>query len=175
MIAGLGHDIVCVQQFAQQMRDTTGWRKLFSTRELRQCALRAEAKNDDESLHVAARWAGKEAVIKAWSEALSACGGEYPYTLDNTPWNEIEIIDDSHGCPSVQLSASVEEKLTKSLVKFSSACGDFTCSDSAAENFSAKDSVVRWHVSLTHDGCLADGTAIASAVVILELLIKNFN
>lgn len=158
MIAGLGHDIVCVQQFAQQMRDTTGWRKLFSTRELRQCALRAEAKNDDESLHVAARWAGKEAVIKAWSEALSACGGEYPYTLDNTPWNEIEIIDDSHGCPSVQLSASVEEKLTKSLVKFS-----------------AQDSVVRWHVSLTHDGCLADETAIASAVVILELLIKNFN
>ncbi|WP_427876278.1 holo-ACP synthase [Gardnerella sp. 2492-Sm] len=158
MIAGLGHDIVCVQQFAQQMRDTTGWRKLFSTRELRQCALRAEAKNDDESLHVAARWAGKEAVIKAWSEALSACGGEYPYTLDNTPWNEIEIIDDSHGCPSVQLSASVEEKLTKSLVKFS-----------------AKDSVVRWHVSLTHDGRLADETAIASAVVILELLIKNFN
>lgn len=158
MIAGLGHDVVCVQQFAQQMRDTTGWRKLFSTRELRQCALRAEAKNDDESLHVAARWAGKEAVIKAWSEALSACGGEYPYTLDNTPWNEIEIIDDSHGCPSVQLSASVEEKLTKSLVKFS-----------------AKDSVVRWHVSLTHDGCLADETAIASAVVILELLIKNFN
>lgn len=158
MIAGLGHDVVCVQQFAQQMRDTTGWRKLFSTRELRQCALRAEVKNDDESLHVAARWAGKEAVIKAWSEALSACGGEYPYTLDNTPWNEIEIIDDSHGCPSVQLSASVEEKLTKSLVKFS-----------------AKDSVVRWHVSLTHDGCLADGTAIASAVVILELLIKNFN
>lgn len=158
MIAGLGHDIVCVQQFAQQMRDTAGWRKLFSTRELRQCALRAEVKNDDESLHVAARWAGKEAVIKAWSEALSACGGEYPYTLDNTPWNEIEIIDDSHGCPSVQLSASVEEKLTKSLVKFS-----------------AKDSVVRWHVSLTHDGCLADGTAIASAVVILELLIKNFN
>lgn len=158
MIAGLGHDIVCVQQFAQQMRDTTGWRKLFSTRELRQCALRAEAKNDDESLHVAARWAGKEAVIKAWSEALSACGGEYPYTLDNTPWNEIEIIDDSHGCPSVQLSASVEEKLTKSLVKFS-----------------AQDSVVRWHVSLTHDGCLADETAIASAVVILELLIKNLN
>lgn len=175
MIAGLGHDIVCVQQFAQQMRDTTGWRKLFSTRELRQCALRAEAKNDDESFHVAARWAGKEAVIKAWSEALSACGGEYPYTLDNTPWNEIEIIDDSRGCPSVQLSASVEEKLTKSLVKFSSVCGDFTCRDSVAEDSAAQDSVVRWHVSLTHDGCLADGTAIASAVVILELLIKNFN
>lgn len=119
MIAGLGHDVVNVAQFAEQMRDGDGWRKLFSVRELRQCSLLAEAKHDDEALHIAARWAGKEAVIKAWCEALADCNTdyptEYPYTLDNMPWPEIEILDDSHGCPRVELAQEVQNKLYKSV------------------------------------------------------------
>ena len=119
MIAGLGHDVVNVAQFAEQMRDGDGWRKLFSVRELRQCSLLAEAKHDDEALHIAARWAGKEAVIKAWCEALADCNTdyptEYPYTLDNMPWPEIEILDDSHGCPRVELAQEVQNKLYESV------------------------------------------------------------
>lgn len=115
MIAGLGHDVVNVAQFAEQMRDGDGWRKLFSVRELRQCSLLAEAKHDDEALHIAARWAGKEAVIKAWCEALADCNTDYPYTLDNMPWPEIEILDDSHGCPRVELAQEVQNKLYKSV------------------------------------------------------------
>ncbi|MFP1695182.1 holo-ACP synthase [Gardnerella greenwoodii] len=119
MIAGLGHDVVNVAQFAEQMRDSDGWRKLFSVRELRQCSLLAEAKHDDEALHIAARWAGKEAVIKAWCEALAGCNTdyptEYPYTLDNMPWPEIEILDDSHGCPRVELAQEVQNKLYESV------------------------------------------------------------
>ena len=119
MIAGLGHDVVNVAQFAEQMRDGDGWRKLFSVRELRQCSLLAEAKHDDEALHIAARWAGKEAVIKAWCEALMNCNTgyptEYPYTLDNMPWPEIEILDDSHGCPRVELAQEVQNKLYESV------------------------------------------------------------
>lgn len=115
MIAGLGHDVVNVAQFAEQMRDGDGWRKLFSVRELRQCSLLAEAKHDDEALHIAARWAGKEAVIKAWCEALAGCNTYYPYTLDNMPWPEIEILDDSHGCPRVELAQEVQNKLYESV------------------------------------------------------------
>ncbi len=119
MIAGLGHDVVNVAQFAEQMRDGDGWRKLFSVRELRQCSLLAEAKHDDEALHIAARWAGKEAVIKAWCEALMNCNTgyptEYPYTLDNMPWAGIEILDDSHGCPRVELAQEVQNKLYESV------------------------------------------------------------
>lgn len=115
MIAGLGHDVVNVAQFAEQMRDSDGWRKLFSVRELRQCSLLAEAKHDDEALHIAARWAGKEAVIKAWCEALADCNTDYPYTLDNMPWPEIEILDDSHGCPRVELAQEVQNKLYESV------------------------------------------------------------
>lgn len=143
MIAGLGHDVVNVAQFAEQMREGNGWRALFSVRELRQCSLRSDTKHDDEALHIAARWAGKEAVIKAWCEALAWCNtdyttgystnyttdyptnytanhtadhpADYPYTLDNMPWSDIEILDDSHGCPRVQLAQEVQNKLCASL------------------------------------------------------------
>ena len=115
MIAGLGHDVVNVAQFAEQMRESDGWRKLFSVRELRQCSLRSDTKHDDEALHIAVRWAGKEAVIKAWCEALAGCNTDYPYTLDNMPWPEIEILDDSHGCPRVELAQEVQNKLYESV------------------------------------------------------------
>lgn len=177
MIAGIGHDVVNVAQFAEQMRESNGWRTLFSTRELRQCSLRAEAKHDDESLHIAARWAGKEAVVKAWSEALSMSNGTYPYTLDNTPWSNIEILDNAHGCPRVQLSQEVQSKLYQSChhifsdsssSKSTSSSNNSNSSDDGGNN--SNSSVIRWHISLTHDGSTQDNTAIASAVVLLEIL-----
>lgn len=151
MIAGLGHDIVNVSQFVEQMSVSNGWRALFSTRELRQCSIIAKCKHDDEAIHIAARWAGKESVIKAWCEALGAFEAKYPYTLDNTPWNQIEILSDSHGCPSIHLSSEVKEKLVESL-KLQS-----------YEN-------VKWHISLSHDGDVKSDCALASVVVILEIL-----
>ena len=157
MIAGIGCDVVNVADFAQQMQDGNGWRSLFSTRELRQCAMRAQLKNDAEAIHVAARWAGKEAVIKAWCEAMSTLGLQYPYTLDNTPWASIEILDDSRGCPSVHLDAAVNEKLMQSLSTVPTI--------NAQNGFS-----IRWHVSLSHDGLFEDASAIASAFVILEIV-----
>lgn len=177
MIAGIGHDVVNVAQFAEQMRESNGWRTLFSTRELRQCSLLAEAKHDDESLHIAARWAGKEAVVKAWSEALSMSNGTYPYTLDNTPWSNIEILDNAHGCPRVQLSQEVQSKLYQSChhifsdsssSKSTSSSNNSNSSDDGGNN--SNSSVIRWHISLTHDGSTQDNTAIASAVVLLEIL-----
>lgn len=200
MIAGLGHDVVNVAQFAEQMRDGDGWRKLFSVRELRQCSLLAEAKHDDEALHIAARWAGKEAVIKAWCEALAGCNTDYPYTLDNMPWPEIEILDDSHGCPRVELAQEVQNKLYKSVSRLvsrlvsqsvSPKLSDLTNTTNLtelaelietskiAEEPQLKDlpdshrdicNAIRWHISLTHDGSVQNNTAVASAVAILEIL-----
>ena len=80
-------------------------RGLFSARELRQAAQRAKAKNDGETVHLAVRWAGKEAFLKAWCEALAfvaerdAATPARPYTIDAFPWPDIEILDDSHGVP----------------------------------------------------------------------------
>lgn len=200
MIAGLGHDVVNVAQFAEQMRDGDGWRKLFSVRELRQCSLLAEAKHDDEALHIAARWAGKEAVIKAWCEALAGCNTDYPYTLDNMPWPEIEILDDSHGCPRVELAQEVQNKLYESVSRLvsqsvsqsvSPKLSDLTNTTNLTELAelietskiaeepqltdlpdSHRDicNAIRWHISLTHDGSVQNNTAVASAVAILEIL-----
>lgn len=84
-IVGLGHDVVALDAFAEQLEEPGGgMRRLFSPRELRQIALRGRLKADGEGVHLAARWAGKEAVIKAWCEALGECA-PLPYTVDTIP------------------------------------------------------------------------------------------
>lgn len=171
MIAGIGCDVVNVADFAQQMQDGNGWRSLFSTRELRQCAMRAHLKNDAEAIHIAARWAGKEAVIKAWCETMSTLGLQYPYTLDNTPWASIEILDDSHGCPSVRLSEDVNQKLLESLRAPEATNPQESASVNRVDGIYGVDGVNRpnWHVSLSHDGLVQNSSAIALAFVVLEL------
>lgn len=175
MIAGLGHDVVNVAQFAEQMREGNGWRALFSVRELRQCSLRSDTKHDDEALHIAARWAGKEAVIKAWCEALAIGDTTYPYTLDNMPWAGIEILDDSHGCPRVELAQEVQNKLYESVYesvsqKLSQELSDSTNLTNLPNSHRDIRNTIRWHISLTHDGSVQNNTAVASAVAILEIL-----
>ena len=202
MIAGLGHDVVNVAQFAEQMREGNGWRALFSVRELRQCSLRSDTKHDDEALHIAARWAGKEAVIKAWCEALMNCNTgyptEYPYTLDNMPWAGIEILDDSHGCPRVELAQEVQNKLYESVyesvsqklspelsTELSPELSDSTKLTNLIKTSKITEkpqltnlpnshrdihNTIRWHISLTHDGSVQNNTAVASAVAMLEIL-----
>lgn len=171
MIAGIGCDVVNVADFAQQMQDGNGWRSLFSTRELRQCAMRANAKNDSQAIHIAARWAGKEAVIKAWCEAMSTLGLQYPYTLDNTPWASIEILDDSHGCPSVLLSEDVNQKLLESLHAPEATNPQEFASVNRVDGIYGVDGVnhTNWRVSLSHDGLVQNSSAIALAFVVLEL------
>lgn len=202
MIAGLGHDVVNVAQFAEQMREGNGWRALFSVRELRQCSLRSDTKHDDEALHIAARWAGKEAVIKAWCEALASCNTnyptDYPYTLDNMPWPGIEILDDSHGCPRVELAQEVQNKLYESVyesvydsvsqklsTELSTELSDSTNLTNLIKTSKITEepqltnlpnshrdirNTIRWHISLTHDGSVQNNTAVASAVAMLEIL-----
>ena len=100
---GLWHDVVDVAAFAEQLgQPGSHMRALFSVREVRQAADRARQKNDGEAVHLAAKWAGKEAFLKAWCDFLGSA--PFPFTLDNFPWREIEILDDSRGVPHVSLS-----------------------------------------------------------------------
>lgn len=151
MILGLGHDVVDVAAFAAQLSEPgTRMRSLFSAREMRQSAMRGEARHDGEAVHLAARWAGKEAVLKAWCEALARAGAPAPYTLDDFPWTGIEILDDSRGVPRVVLRADVGHALVASLAE---AC---------AQDGGMTGEAPSWHISLSHDG------PVASAVAILE-------
>ncbi|MBW3094462.1 4'-phosphopantetheinyl transferase superfamily protein [Bifidobacterium sp. 64T4] len=158
-LMGLGHDVVDVTAFARQLGEPgSRMRGLFSARELRQTAQRARVKNDGEAVHLAARWAGKEAVLKAWCEAIAqlpsgvaarAGAGDYPYTIDDFPWREVEILDDSHGCPRVALSDAVTEAVRRSL----GCAGGNGGVDADARVFA-------FHISLTHDGPIASAMAM---------------
>ncbi|NEG69711.1 holo-ACP synthase [Bifidobacterium choloepi] len=141
---GLGHDIVALDDFAEDLAMPVrqcGLRRLFSTREWTQAAQRAELKADGLAVHLAAKWAGKESVIKAWCEAAAQESFEPPYTVDNTPWAAIEILDDSRGVPHVVLSGETEMTLRESL--------------------QLPD--VSWHLSLSHDGPVASAVAILTS------------
>lgn len=147
-VLGIGHDVVDVAAFAAQLGEPgTRMRGLFSARELRQAAMRGERKGDGEAVHLAARWAGKESVVKAWCAALA--GAPAPYGPDDTPWNGIEVLDDGGGVPHVLLRADVDETLRASLTHAGAAGSTPACDP-------------RWHLSLSHDG------PIASAVALLE-------
>ncbi|MCH9276757.1 holo-ACP synthase [Bifidobacterium amazonense] len=144
---GLGHDVVDVAAFAEQLAEPgSRMRALFSVRELRQAVERARQKNDGEAVHLAAKWAGKEAVLKAWCETMPAFSQSrsLPYTIDDFPWARIEILDDSLGVPHVVLAADVAERLRLTLTGGGS-------------------SAPTWHVSLSHDG------PVASAVAMLQV------
>jgi holo-[acyl-carrier protein] synthase len=149
-VLGLGHDVVDVQAFGEQL-DMPGstFMALFSVRERRQCAMRAQLKGDGEACHLAARWAGKEAVIKAWDEALGELPA--PYDVESIPWSRIEILDDSRGRPHVVLSDGVERRLHESL-----GCG----SGSGDDGRIAGQADIVWHLSLSHDGPIASAVAL---------------
>lgn len=155
-IAGLGHDVVALDVFAEQLAEPDGgMRRLFSPRELRQSALRGRLKADGDAVHLAARWAGKEAVIKAWCEALGeTC--PLPYTVDNVPWARIEILDDARGVPHVVLADDDARALSEALRGVQRDMP--TASDAGAQR--GEGARWRWHISLSHDGPVASAVAI---------------
>ena len=161
-ILGLGHDVVDVEAFAEQLNAPgEGVRRLFSARELRQAVMRGHAKNDGETVHLAARWAGKEAVLKAWCEALG--DQPAPYALDDFPWASIEILDDSHGRPQVVMPDAVRAVLESSVLPLGAAGpGDVERHGMVENSGTGGRNDLVWHVSLSHD------SPIASAVAILE-------
>ena len=95
-------------------------------------------RRDEDPLarHLAARWAAKEAVIKAWSAALY--GAPPPIAPDLLRWSEIETLCDAWGRPTVRFGGEVARQIAATL-------GDDA----------------RWNVSLSHDG----GSAIAFVVL----------
>lgn len=189
IVAGLGHDVVSVQEFSAQCAapESEFLACAFSVREIRQSQQRSAAKGDKIAAHLAARWTGKEAFLKAWCEALSRRSGgtgssageagiptpstrapyTYPYTVDNFPWREVEVVSDNRGVPHITLSAEMEQYLSRSLgVRAGNGEGGIEGREenSRGEAGCGASPYIDIHVSLSHDG------PVASAVVmILEI------
>jgi len=101
---GLGTDIVSVARFTRLAR--TGGpaflERWFTPAEIDYCSGKAEP-----GRHLAARFAAKEAVVKAlpgpWDGPL--------------PWRRIEIVNDARGAPSVRLDGAVREAARRAGVR----------------------------------------------------------
>ena len=79
---------------------------------------------------LAARWAAKEAFIKAWSSLYY--GHEDPLERDQVDWAEIEVVNDRWGRPSLRFHGAIADALKQTEREISAS--------------------LTWLVSLSHDG-----------------------
>jgi holo-[acyl-carrier protein] synthase len=122
VVVGIGIDVVQVDRFAESLARTPGMADRLFTRAERITASGGE--RSSESL--AARFAAKEALAKA----LGGGGG--------MAWTDAEVIIDSDGRPSLQVTGTVAER-------------------------AAALGVGRWHVSLSHDAGIASAVVLAES------------
>jgi holo-[acyl-carrier protein] synthase len=97
---GVGTDIVEVSRVAALMRDRGAafLERWFTGGEIEYCSGKAMPPQ-----HFAARYAAKEAVLKA-----------LPVVWDGPlPWRSIEIVNDPRGVPSVRLSGAILDAATR--------------------------------------------------------------
>lgn len=103
--AGVGVDVVGVTAFAAQLAEPgTRFARVFTPGE-RRTARRGRRSASQEAQSLAARWAAKEAVIKAWSSTRYGA----PEVIDPTVLDlrEIEVVNDAWGRPAVRLHGAV--------------------------------------------------------------------
>lgn len=143
-VLGVGVDTVDLDAFATSLAEPgTRFAAVFSAAEQRQARERALARGADTSTaalarHLGARWAAKEAMIKAWSAALY--GRPPVISPERLDWAQIEVVADAWGRPGLRLHGEVAAAVADSLGS------------------------VRWHLSLTHDGPAATAFVVCDRV-----------
>lgn len=156
MILGIGTDVVALAAMADQIGEP-GSRfvsRAFTVREVRAARARVTARGGDPSdptelaPHLGARWAAKEAAVKAWSAALS--GRAPPLAESALDWREVEVREDHWGRPRLALGGRVALEVSRTLGPRSPAIDE---GDSGG---------LVWHLSMSHDA------GIAQAFVVLE-------
>lgn len=138
MIVGVGIDVVDVTSFAEQLAApgsafATGTFRASERRDAR------EAGAGDEVTRLAARFAAKEAFVKAWS---SGAWGRPP-RLNHVDPTEVEVVRDAWGRPTLRLHGVVAAAV--------GALGE-----------------VRAHLSLSHDGPVAVATVVLERIASTE-------
>lgn len=111
-VIGVGIDVVSVPAFAQQLHQPGS--TMLHTFRVAERRDSAERTGDDEQ-HLAARWAAREAVIKAWSSSRFA---QSP-VLPESAVNDVEVITDTWGRPKVRLHGDLAKYLSGVLIHVS--------------------------------------------------------
>ncbi len=132
MILGVGTDLVEVEAFRAQLADVASifTAHTFTARELDASSSRASR---DPARHLAARYAAKEAFIKAWA----ASRFDQPPALSQLDMREIEVTQDPYGRPHLLLHGEVARAF-------------------------ARTTPGSLHLSLTHDGHYAMAFVVIS-------------
>lgn len=96
MIVGIGTDIVAIRRFQRFVdeNNTAILYRLFTKKELEYCSTKKSA-----AASYAARFAAKEAFMKALGTGLR----------DGLSWQDMEVINDSHGKPELNLSGRAQQ------------------------------------------------------------------
>ena len=102
-IVGVGIDLVSISEFAEQVDQPGTVFETFTPGERRDAA----NKSSSAARHLAARWAAKEAVIKAWSGSRFSKRPVLPEDIHR----DIEVVTDMWGRPKVRLSGDIAEHL----------------------------------------------------------------
>jgi len=154
--AAIGVDLVDVASFGEQLgQEGSVFHRVFTAREWNAAArftpeqgasaceasealstsraasglsMRSMSMRSIQSL--AARWAAKEAFIKAWSSLYY--GHEDPLERDQVDWSEIEVVNDRWGRPSLRFHGAIADALQQTESEISAS--------------------LTWLVSLSHDG-----------------------
>jgi len=133
MIAGVGMDIVDVAHFATLVGPRTERARFvtatFTPDEVRYCESEAHG---DPIVHMAARFAAKEATLKA----LDAAAAALQLSPAQVPLLDVEVVRDARGRPTLKL-------------------------DRAAQALMTALEIDRLHLSLTHDGGVAGAVVVA--------------
>ena len=135
----VGLDVVTTTTFAEQLADTASAfvDATFTAREQRD----ARAGEAVRVQRLAARYAAKEAFVKAWSGARAG----RPPLLQTVDLREIEVVDDGHGRPALRLHGEVAASLQRLATELDVA------------------GPLRTHLSLSHDPPTAAAVVLLSA------------
>lgn len=111
-VIGVGIDLVSIPGFAEQLQQPgTTFADRFTVGERRDSA----SGTGDDARHLAARWAAKEAVIKAWSVSRFARKPLLPMIRHG----DIEVVTDTWGRPAIRLGGEIAGHLEGTVVHIS--------------------------------------------------------
>ena len=111
-VRGIGIDIVSIPEFGEQLKQPgTTFGDRFTVGERRDSA----AGTGEDARHLAARWAAKEAVVKAWSVSRFSRSPLLPLIRHS----DIEVITDNWGRPAIRLAGEIGEILSEATVHVS--------------------------------------------------------
>lgn len=103
-IGGIGVDLVDIPEFSAQLDEPgTRFATSFTPGELGD----SHHRRSYPARHLAVRWAAKEAVIKAWSNAMF---GDPP-VLGELIHRDIEVVTDAWGRPRIRLHGDIAQHL----------------------------------------------------------------